>query len=41
MEHQGFISESKGSKPRDVLITEEELETLHESRYELKIELKN
>ena len=31
MEHQGFISESKGSKPRDILITEEELETIHET----------
>ncbi len=31
MEEQGYISESKGSKPRDVLITEEELETLQES----------
>jgi DNA segregation ATPase FtsK/SpoIIIE, S-DNA-T family len=31
MEQQGFISEPKGSKPRDVLITEEELEQLQES----------
>ena len=31
MEQQGFISESKGSKPRDVLITEEDLETLQET----------
>lgn len=31
MEQQGFISKSKGSKPRDVLITEEELESLQES----------
>lgn len=28
MEAQGFISESKGSKPRDVLITETELESI-------------
>lgn len=28
METQGFISESKGSKPRDVLITESELESI-------------
>ncbi|MBB6445745.1 DNA translocase FtsK [Bacillus benzoevorans] len=31
MEEQGFISESRGSKPRDVLITEEDLETIQES----------
>nr|WP_295970996.1 DNA translocase FtsK [uncultured Bacillus sp.] len=31
MEEQGFISESRGSKPRDVLITEEDLESLQES----------
>ena len=30
MEQQGFISEARGSKPRDVLITEAELETLQE-----------
>jgi DNA segregation ATPase FtsK/SpoIIIE, S-DNA-T family len=31
MEHQGFISEPKGSKPRDVLITEEEFEQIQEN----------
>jgi DNA segregation ATPase FtsK/SpoIIIE, S-DNA-T family len=31
MEQQGFISEPKGSKPRDVLITEEELELIQEN----------
>jgi DNA segregation ATPase FtsK/SpoIIIE, S-DNA-T family len=31
MEQQGFISEPKGSKPRDVLITEEELEQIQET----------
>ena len=31
MEKQGFISEARGSKPRDVLITEVELETLQET----------
>lgn len=30
MEEQGFISEARGSKPRDVLITESELELLQE-----------
>ncbi|MDQ0156569.1 DNA translocase FtsK [Robertmurraya andreesenii] len=30
MEEQGFISEAKGSKPRDVLITESELEAMQE-----------
>ena len=30
MEQQGFISEARGSKPRDVLITEAELEVLQE-----------
>lgn len=30
MEEQGFISEAKGSKPRDVLITESELESIHD-----------
>ncbi|MBN6889405.1 DNA segregation ATPase FtsK/SpoIIIE, S-DNA-T family [Cytobacillus horneckiae] len=29
MEDQGFISENRGSKPRDVLITEAELESSH------------
>ncbi|WP_413783515.1 DNA translocase FtsK [Peribacillus muralis] len=29
MEKQGVVSESRGSRPRDVLITEEELEFLH------------
>ncbi|MFA1711952.1 DNA translocase FtsK [Peribacillus frigoritolerans] len=29
MEQQGVVSESRGSRPRDVLITEEELEFLH------------
>ena len=31
MEQQGFISEGKGSKPRDVLISAADLESLHES----------
>lgn len=31
MEEQGFISEARGSKPRDVLITESELELIHEA----------
>jgi DNA segregation ATPase FtsK/SpoIIIE, S-DNA-T family len=31
MEQQGFISEPKGSKPRDVLITEEALEQIQEN----------
>lgn len=31
MEDQGFISEARGSKPRDVLITETDLESLHEN----------
>ncbi|WP_075982626.1 DNA translocase FtsK [Bacillus massilinigeriensis] len=31
MEQQGFISEARGSKPRDVLITEDELESFQES----------
>ncbi len=31
MEEQGIISESKGSKPRDVLVTEDELHMLKES----------
>jgi DNA segregation ATPase FtsK/SpoIIIE, S-DNA-T family len=31
MEQQGFISEPKGSKPRDVLITEAELEQIQEN----------
>jgi DNA segregation ATPase FtsK/SpoIIIE, S-DNA-T family len=31
MEQQGFISEPRGSKPRDVLITEEELEQIQEN----------
>ena len=31
MEEQGIISEAKGSKPRDVLITEEELATMQET----------
>ncbi len=31
MEEQGFISEARGSKPRDVLITEAELESIHEN----------
>ncbi|WP_442595545.1 DNA translocase FtsK [Neobacillus sp. D3-1R] len=31
MEQQGFISEPKGSKPRDVLITAEELEQIQET----------
>ncbi|MFD2446438.1 DNA translocase FtsK [Bacillus sp. CGMCC 1.16607] len=31
MESQGFISEPKGSKPRDVLITEAELEQIQET----------
>lgn len=31
MEQQGFISEPKGSKPRDVLITEEVLEQIQEN----------
>ncbi|GAM12765.1 DNA translocase FtsK [Mesobacillus selenatarsenatis] len=31
MEHQGFISEGKGSKPRDVLITAADLEALQET----------
>jgi S-DNA-T family DNA segregation ATPase FtsK/SpoIIIE len=30
MEEQGFISEAKGSKPRDVLITESELESIQD-----------
>ena len=30
MEQQGFISEAKGSKPRDVFITEAELEALQD-----------
>ncbi|WP_299089218.1 DNA translocase FtsK [uncultured Metabacillus sp.] len=29
MEEQGIISENRGSKPRDILISEEELETIH------------
>ena len=29
MEQHGYISESRGSKPRDVFITDAELETLH------------
>ena len=28
MEQQGYISEASGSKPRDVFITDAELETL-------------
>jgi S-DNA-T family DNA segregation ATPase FtsK/SpoIIIE len=32
MEQQGIISESRGSKPRDVLISEEELEFSHETK---------
>ncbi|RSD27761.1 DNA translocase FtsK [Mesobacillus subterraneus] len=31
MEQQGFISEGRGSKPRDVLITAEDLESLQET----------
>jgi S-DNA-T family DNA segregation ATPase FtsK/SpoIIIE len=31
MEHQGILSESRGSKPRDVLISEEELEHILET----------
>lgn len=31
MEDQGFISEARGSKPRDVLITESELESLQDT----------
>jgi S-DNA-T family DNA segregation ATPase FtsK/SpoIIIE len=31
MEQQGYISSSKGSKPRDVLITAEDLETIQET----------
>ena len=31
MEQQGFISESRGSKPREVLISEEDLEYMHEA----------
>jgi S-DNA-T family DNA segregation ATPase FtsK/SpoIIIE len=31
MEEQGIISENRGSKPRDILISEEELDTLQES----------
>lgn len=31
MEDQGIISENRGSKPRDVLISEEELDSIHES----------
>lgn len=31
MEQQGIISESRGSKPREVLITEDDLEYLHET----------
>lgn len=31
MEQQGFISEARGSKPRDVLITEAELESIQDS----------
>lgn len=31
MEQQGIISEPRGSKPRDVLVTEEEIEALKES----------
>ena len=31
MEEQGIISEARGSKPRDVLITEEELANLREN----------
>ncbi|WP_370225332.1 DNA translocase FtsK [Cytobacillus sp.] len=31
MEKQGFISENRGSKPRDVLITEADLESIHET----------
>ncbi|MDQ0233598.1 DNA translocase FtsK [Metabacillus malikii] len=29
MEEQGIVSETKGSKPRDILISEEELEVIH------------
>ncbi|WP_425594005.1 DNA translocase FtsK [Metabacillus endolithicus] len=31
MEDQGIISENRGSKPRDVLISEEELDSIHEN----------
>jgi S-DNA-T family DNA segregation ATPase FtsK/SpoIIIE len=31
MEEQGIISENRGSRPRDILISEEELDTLQES----------
>ncbi|MBZ5752004.1 DNA translocase FtsK [Metabacillus rhizolycopersici] len=31
MEEQGIISENKGSKPRDILISEEELDSIHEN----------
>jgi len=31
MEKQGFISENRGSKPRDVLITEADLESIQET----------
>lgn len=31
MEHQGFISENRGSKPRDVLITEADLESIQDT----------
>ena len=31
MEEQGIISENRGSKPRDVLISEEELDAIHET----------
>ncbi|WP_279325984.1 DNA translocase FtsK [Bacillus sp. FJAT-47783] len=34
MEQQGIISESKGSKPRDVLVTEEEFSIIKESSVE-------
>ena len=30
MEEKGIITESKGSKPRDVLITEQDLEKLND-----------
>jgi S-DNA-T family DNA segregation ATPase FtsK/SpoIIIE len=31
MEKQGIISEARGSKPREVLISEQDLETIQES----------
>ena len=31
MQEQGIISENKGSKPRDILISEEELDSIHEN----------